>query len=929
MHEDDSDVLVALIEQRWTSPRKVQLRTEFLASCAKQRSSARGITALPSLAAELHAHQINTARKVLDDPVGRFLLADEVGLGKTIEAAIVIRQALIDNPHLTVRVLMPPQLELQWREELARKAFVGGSDSDFPDADVLIHRFDEERAWKGGPDGLLVIDEAHQVATWAADEDGLRRTRYLRARKLSGRADRVLLLSATPSLHAPRTFLALLALLDPDRYSPTPASLPAFEQRLAQRSEIATALGAIDPDDPAEIVVDALEDLAKVLRRTPSDAKLVRRVATNIAGEGMVRPEEVSVIITLVRERHRIDARMLRTRRAGVRRDFSMRGRFRGESIVTESAAMCDADEWFDNWRIALAADADDMGADRQHLAPLVNLFASVAMAAPGLLSDLAAFRRNPQHVGAQRSLGITAAELPRFEHTRVAVGAREAIELDRVPHVGGALPAEVVHELVRQLAVSCQAGDKVVVMTSFNRVAVQLYDATHHLLGSSAACLYLKASSKKVNNDHLARFLDHADPCRILICDVAAEEGLNLQDADCLILADLPLSPNSLEQKIGRLDRHATGSATNKGPVEVRVLDTGAGTELRAAIDMLLDDSLHIFAESTAALQLTIAEHVPLLLEALLDDGARGVRSYLPALEGAVKAGMRELAHAELLDADPLDDVAYEIVARVEEADHDERWEATAESARRLVLTDTNRQSSRGGSDTDLEHLKALAQQPMEFARERVLSDPGRRLARVGDPLIDGCEYELQNRPERVCAIRRTAEERLARAESGFVFSFRSIARSPSGAAEVRAVVARRVAAVLPERLIEIAVSADGVVLADDDRLARILLRQVDFRDRVLDSIDPSDLTGLGARDWDLACEQAAALARTAAIERLGTDPGALLGDLAERARGVVRRFSRRERRRQPNEPPRTSSSLRSRLRSHAPTSVLRAYGS
>jgi ATP-dependent helicase HepA len=56
----------------------------------------------------------------LSDVTQRYLLADEVGLGKTIEAGILIRQHLLDNAPGSLLVVVPPALMSQWRRELAK-----------------------------------------------------------------------------------------------------------------------------------------------------------------------------------------------------------------------------------------------------------------------------------------------------------------------------------------------------------------------------------------------------------------------------------------------------------------------------------------------------------------------------------------------------------------------------------------------------------------------------------------------------------------------------------------------------------------------------------------------------------------------------------------------------------------------------------------
>ena len=104
------------------SPFFADRRTPFLEHLLlATRGSSRGLPAVTSSVIEHHPHQLRIARRVLQDPVQRYLLADEVGLGKTIEAGIVLRQLLIDEPEAKAVVLAPTFLIPQWRRELDEK----------------------------------------------------------------------------------------------------------------------------------------------------------------------------------------------------------------------------------------------------------------------------------------------------------------------------------------------------------------------------------------------------------------------------------------------------------------------------------------------------------------------------------------------------------------------------------------------------------------------------------------------------------------------------------------------------------------------------------------------------------------------------------------------------------------------------------------
>src|SRR5919199_2777545 len=80
------------------------------------------LVCLPTLTAiDKHWYQIETARKVLRQMGGRALLADEVGLGKTIEAGLIIAEYLARGMVKSILVLTPASLVSQWQSELSDK----------------------------------------------------------------------------------------------------------------------------------------------------------------------------------------------------------------------------------------------------------------------------------------------------------------------------------------------------------------------------------------------------------------------------------------------------------------------------------------------------------------------------------------------------------------------------------------------------------------------------------------------------------------------------------------------------------------------------------------------------------------------------------------------------------------------------------------
>jgi len=122
--EDPTEMLAA--KQHGTVFFRSQ-RLPYVRRMLLQRAASRGHTGLLSSNVDLYPHQVEIVRRVLQDPVQRYLLADEVGLGKTIEAGVILRQYLLDaGREATVIIAAPSSLKRQWRNELESKFGVGG-----------------------------------------------------------------------------------------------------------------------------------------------------------------------------------------------------------------------------------------------------------------------------------------------------------------------------------------------------------------------------------------------------------------------------------------------------------------------------------------------------------------------------------------------------------------------------------------------------------------------------------------------------------------------------------------------------------------------------------------------------------------------------------------------------------------------------------
>ncbi|MFV3289630.1 RNA polymerase-associated protein RapA [Pseudomonas sp. NY11955] len=207
------------------------LRYNTLQHTSKQMQSA--LWGLGGCRAQPIAHQLHIAREVADRSAPRVLLADEVGLGKTIEAGLVIHRQLLSGRASRVLILVPENLQHQWLVEMRRRfnlqvalfdaeRFIESDASNpFEDAQLALVALewlvDDEKAqdalFAAGWD-LMVVDEAHHLV-WHEDQAS---AEYSLVEQLAQVIPGVLLLTATPEQLGQDSHFARLRLLDPNRF---------------------------------------------------------------------------------------------------------------------------------------------------------------------------------------------------------------------------------------------------------------------------------------------------------------------------------------------------------------------------------------------------------------------------------------------------------------------------------------------------------------------------------------------------------------------------------------------------------------------------------------------------------------------------------------------------------------------------------------
>jgi ATP-dependent helicase HepA len=665
-------------------------RFAFVKCLILQRAVSRGMTGLISANIKLYPHQVEVVRRVLEDPIQRYLLTDEVGLGKTIEAGAILRQYLLDEPSGGAIVLVPQYLLEQWRIELENKFYI----SHFPKRVAVLAVEDIHKVNPKAKIGLLILDEAHHIAAMATSNDAAVRQRFETCKNLAHKSDRLLLLSATPVLNHEQDFLAMLHLLDPTTYQLD--DLAGFRDRVVKRQDIGRILLSFKEGANPFVLKTNLKQLRNLFAQDEYLLDLAQELENILQAKAGDTVKIVRAIRTHISDTYRLHRRMLRNRRASVEDViFDRNITLKTEYDLDERSP--DIHELIEEWR--------DVAPDNKQYHHIFLLFFRASGTWLGILKQVIQARLSSvstaeliQEFSAD-SVRILI-ETPKFAgEAEILQSVKQIIEQpsedgDRLELLKTVILYQLCEPLklqslkfnlpkflaeVQQRLKRPIPGDnlpKIVIFTSFVQTCAEIVRYLTVNFGEGAVTSHQFGNTRSQVEKNLNRFKKDAN-CFILVCDSSGEEGRNLQFADSMIHFDLPWSPNRLEQRIGRIDRIGR-------PLKVE-FTVFAGVDLPDSLHdawyQLLKNGFNIFQQSIASLQFYVDEKLPELEKIIFKSGANGVLESIEAIQKEIATEQVKISEQNALDEiDALDESATQYFQTLDDYDarHQEIQQAT-----------------------------------------------------------------------------------------------------------------------------------------------------------------------------------------------------------------------------------------------------------
>jgi superfamily II DNA or RNA helicase len=486
------------------------------------------LLSLSATRTNLEPYQVEAVYQVLNGYKQRFLIADDVGLGKTIEAGMILKELAARGRANRVLIVVPAALQYQWQREMRERfddhyvIYNSGYLKELRQAlpkdanaweahDKIITSIDYAKRQDGPIPELMrtewdviVFDEAHKLSLSRYGNKVERTQRYRLAQALHDRTDALLMLTATPHKGDPFAFHGLVELLEPYMFEDA---------------------DSMEPERLATIMIRRGKDGIR-------DAK----------GEPVFRPREVRTVpVTFTPEEEKLYGEVTEYVRHEYNMARSLENRAVGFAMMLLQKRMVSSiaairKSLTNRAARLLAGQGDELGGEDERL--LLEY-----MDDPDALTDdeKEYLEDKLEHLTAEASSAGLESEIERLKQ----LGAlATAIEVDS--------KAKVLLEFVEGILAD-DPSEKVLVFTEYRDTLTYLRGLFEER-GVSPVVIHggMSMPDRREAEDRFK-----SKQANLMLATDAAGEGINLQFCHIMVNYELPWNPNRIDQRIGRLHRY------------------------------------------------------------------------------------------------------------------------------------------------------------------------------------------------------------------------------------------------------------------------------------------------------------------------------------------------------------------------------------
>lgn len=585
----------------------------------------------------LMPHQLKSIMRCLQDDTCRYMLADEVGMGKTIEAASILKVYFSRHSDVNALIVAPKSLLEQWKTELFLKfdLFEGENENNNY---ITFAEMESASSKECNQDwNFTIIDEAHRLLRYRAYYDAFH--------KLSNNSTNLLLLSATPVQQKRADYLDLLRLILPSKYDD--CTKEVFDVLVEKQGNITKAAAmvlsniegieeAIQESRDSEEDPHENEDCEDFFDDIQSGFKKLYKIVENDMLKEMYEQADFDsddlgvhhfkVAISYLCENYQIEKNIIRNRRETLE-DLPER------QLETLPYALDPDKNFYEygtyqdlvNWITEKELTEDEF---EKIFKPLFGAFFSSPWAFKNVLDEVSGSIEVPDNLK---------------ENLRRWM----IYEQDIADNIVDALdtPEDYSSRIVRTMYYLDEyASDaKIVLFTNFKETFNVYEEMLTDFYTEDGFSCFRKGMSADELELNVCKFQNDKN-CTIMLCDESGGEGRNFQCADYVVHIDLPWDANAIEQRIGRLDRMGRES----GRPIISVVPY-AEESLEEDLLKFWNEGLKIFEHSLSGLEIIMNDINNAIVSAIIKDFRFGLTNEIQNVierSAKLKEEVREEQH-------------------------------------------------------------------------------------------------------------------------------------------------------------------------------------------------------------------------------------------------------------------------------------------